>query len=205
MVSSTFVSDREGNGLTNIWRVPENGKDAQAQKVTSFTTGDVRFPSISADGKTIVFEHDFGVSKLDVASKRVTPIKVDISAETQENLQEVRTFTSQVDEYHLAPSGRRIVFSIHGEIFTAPVDQGDLRQITDRPSRDKSPVFSPDGKNIAFISDRNGREEIYLSAPDGSGEPVRLTRSRRVETGHDLVAGFEVSGVHDHRGKSLRV
>jgi tricorn protease len=170
-----FVSDREGNGLTNIWRVPENGKDAQAQKVTSFTSGDVRFPSISADGKTIVFEHDFGVSKLDVGSKRVTPIKVDISAETQENLQEVRTFTSQVDEYHLAPSGRRIVFSIHGEIFTAPVDQGDLRQITDRPSRDKSPVFSPDGKNIAFISDRNGREEIYLSAPDGSGEPVRLT------------------------------
>src|SRR5258706_380177 len=74
-----FVSDREGNGLTNIWRIPENGKDVQAQKVTSFTSGDVRFPSISADGKTIVFEHDFGVSKLDVASKPVTPINVDIS------------------------------------------------------------------------------------------------------------------------------
>jgi tricorn protease len=170
-----FVSDRDGNGLTNIWRVPENGKDSQAQKVTTFTTGDVRFPSISADGKTIVFEHDFGVSKLDVATKRVTPIKVDISAETQENLQEVRAFTSQVDEYNLAPSGRRIVFSIHGEVFTAPVDQGDLRQITDNPARDKAPLFSPDGKHIAFISDRNGREEIYLIAPDGSGEPTRLT------------------------------
>jgi tricorn protease len=170
-----FVSDRDGNGLTNIWRVPENGKDAQAQKVTAFTTGDVRFPSISADGKTIVFEHDFGISKLDVATKRVTPLKFDIAAEAQDNMSEVREFTSQVDEYHLAPNGRRIVFSIHGEIFSAPVDQGDLFQVTDNPARDKSPVYSPDGKHVAFISDRNGREEIYLVAPDGSGEPQRIT------------------------------
>lgn len=51
-----FVSDRDGNGLTNIWRVPEKG--GKAEKVTQFTTGDVRWPFISADGKVIVFEHD---------------------------------------------------------------------------------------------------------------------------------------------------
>src|SRR5258708_19775856 len=73
-----FVSDREGNGLTNIWRVPENGKDSQAQKVTAFTTGDVRFPSISADGKTIVFEHHFGVSQLDVPPNPATPLTAPI-------------------------------------------------------------------------------------------------------------------------------
>jgi tricorn protease len=168
-----FVSDREGNGLTNIWRVPEAG--GKADRVTSFKTGDVRFPAISADGKVIVFEHDFGVWKLDVASRRVTSIKLDIAAETQENLAEVRDFNSQADDYDLAPSSRRIAFSIHGEIFTAPTEEGDLRQITDSPARDKDPRYSPDGKSIAFISDRSGREEIYITASDGSGEPQKFT------------------------------
>jgi tricorn protease len=168
-----FVSDREGNGLTNIWRVPEAG--GKAERVTSFKTGDVRFSSISGDGKTIVFEHDFGVWKLDVASKKITPIKLDIAAETQDNLAEIRDFSSQADDYDLAPSGRRIVFSIHGEIFTAPTEEGDLRQITDNPARDKEPLYSPDGKWIAFISDRSGREEIYIIASDGAGEPQKIT------------------------------
>ena len=168
-----FVSDREGGGLTNIWRVPEGG--GKAERVTSFKSGDVRWPSISADGKTIVFEHDFGIAKLDVGSKRVTPLKLNIAAETQESLSEVRDFNSQADDYDLAPNSRRIVVSIHGEIFTAPVEEGDLRQLTDSPWRNQNVSYSPDGKWIAFVSDQSGREEIYTIAVDGAGEPQKLT------------------------------
>ena len=168
-----FVSDREGSGLTNIWRAPESG--GKAERVTSFKSGDVRWPAMSADGRAIVFEHDFGIWKLDVGSKKVTPFKLSIAAETQENMAEIRDFNSQVDDYDLAPSGRRIAFSIHGEIFTAPVEEGDLRQITDSPARDKDPSYSPDGKWLAFISDRSGREELYLVASDGAGEPAKIT------------------------------
>lgn len=168
-----FVSDREGNGLTNIWRVAEAG--GKAERVTSFKAGDVRFPAISADGKVIVFEHDFGVWKLDIATRKTAPIKLDIAAETQENLAEIRDFNSQADSYDVAPSGRRIVFSIHGEIFTAPTEEGDLHQITDSPARDKEPLYSPDGKSIAFISDLSGREELYIAAANGLGEPQKIT------------------------------
>ncbi|MEW6125874.1 MAG: S41 family peptidase [Acidobacteriota bacterium] len=168
-----FVSDREGTGLTNIYRINETG--GKAEQVTTFKTGDVRFPGMSADGKTIVFEHDFGIWKLEVASKKVTPIKIDIAAETQENLAEYRDFNSQVDDYDLAPSSRRIAFSIHGEIFTAPTDEGDLKQITDSPWRDKDPQYSPDGKWIAFISDQSGREELYVAASDGSDDPQKIS------------------------------
>jgi tricorn protease len=168
-----FVSDREGNGLTNIWRVSEKG--GKAERVTSFAAGDVRWPAMSDDGKVIVFEHDFGVWKLDLASRKAAPIKLEIAAETQENLVEVRDFNSQLDDYDLAPSGRRIVLSVHGELFTAPTDEGDLRQITESPWRDKEPKYSPDGKWIAFISDRSGREDIYVIASDGAGEPQKIT------------------------------
>src|SRR5207237_356845 len=61
-----FVSDRDEKSQSNIWKVPEGGGDAK--RVTDFTDGDVRFPSISADGKTIVFERDFRLWKLDLLS-----------------------------------------------------------------------------------------------------------------------------------------
>jgi tricorn protease len=168
-----FVSDRDGNGLTNIWRVADSG--GKAERVTSFKTGDVRWPAISGDGRTIVFEHDFGIWKLDPASRKTTPIKLNISAETQENMTEMQSFSSQADDYDLAPSARRIVFSIHGEVFSSPVEEGDIKQITESSARDRFVSYSPDGKTIAFISDQSGREEIYVVAVDGLGQPQQLT------------------------------
>ena len=168
-----FVSDRDGNGLTNIWRVSENG--GKADKVTSFKTGDVRWPSISSDGRVIVFEHDFGIWKLDVNSKRATPITLNIDAETEDNLAEVRSFNSEADDYDLAPSSRRIAFSIHGEIFTAPVEEGDLKQLTEGPARDRAVAYSPDGKWVSYISDQSGREELYVVPVDGSAPAQQVT------------------------------
>ncbi|HET8546388.1 MAG TPA: hypothetical protein VFL57_00210 [Bryobacteraceae bacterium] len=167
-----FVSDREGD-ISNIWRVSEKG--GKAERVTSFRTGDVRWPSISADGKVIAFEHDFGIWKLDIASRRTAPIRLNIAAETQDSMSEARTFASRADDFDLAPNARRIAFAIHGEIFTAPVEEGDVRQITENPARDQNVSYSPDGKQIAFISDRSGREELYVASADSGAEPRKLT------------------------------
>ena len=178
-----FVSDRDGNGLTNIWRISDKG--GKADRVTSFKSGDVRFPSISADGRAIVFEHDFGIWKLDIESSKVTPIHLNIDAETEENANETRAFNSEADDYDLSPNSRRIALSIHGELFTVPVEEGDIRQITDNPSRDRSVNYSPDGKWLAFISDRSGREELYVVAVDGTGEAQKLTDIDALKFGYN--------------------
>jgi tricorn protease len=177
-----FVSDRDGNGLTNIWRI--SGEGGKADRITSFKTGDVRWPAVSGDGRTIVFEHDFGIWKLDVASRKVSQIPLNIAAETQENLNEIQSFNSQSDDFDLAPSSRRVAFSIHGEIFTAPVEEGDLKQLTDGPARDRSVSYAPDGKSIAFVSDRSGREEIYVVPTDGAGETKQLTNIDTLKLGY---------------------
>jgi tricorn protease len=168
-----FVSDREGKGLTNIWRVGENG--GEPEQITRFKTGDVRFPGISEDGKTIVFEHDFGIWKLDLATREAKAIPLEITAETQQTLTEYRDFNGTVDDYDAAPDGRRVVFSVHGELFTAPTDEGELRQLTDGAARDFDVIYSPDGRSIAFISDSSGREEIHVIAADGSGQIRKVT------------------------------
>ena len=172
-----FVSDREGKGQTNIWRVGETGGDAE--QITRFTSGDVRFPAISGDGKTIVFEHDFGIWKLDVASRAVKHVPLEIAAETQETLTEFKDYNSTVDDFDAAPDGKRIVFSVHGDLFTAPTDEGDLRQLSEGASRDLDVTYSPDGKSIAFISDQSGREEIHVVAADGAGPAKKSHRRRR--------------------------
>ena len=108
-----------------------------------------------ADGRVIVFEHDFGIWKLDVNSKRATPITLNIDAETQENLTEMQSFNSQADDYDLAPSSRRIAFSIHGEIFTAPVEEGDLKQLPTARSRSHRRLFA--GRQVASLTFRSKR------------------------------------------------
>lgn len=178
-----FVSDRDGNGLTNIWRVSESG--GKADRVTTFKAGDVRWPAISSDGRVIVFEHDFGIWKLDVNSKRATPITLNIDAETQENLTEFQSFSSEADDYDLAPSSRRIAFSIHGEIFTAPVEEGDLKQVTDGPARERGVDYSPDGKWLAYISDKSGREELYVVPVDGSTPAQQITDIDALKFGYN--------------------
>ena len=168
-----FVSDRDGSGLTNIWRVSDGG--GKADKVTAFKAGDVRWPAISADGRVIVFEHDFGIWKLDVNTKKATPITLNIDAETQDNMSDVQSFSSQADDYDLAPNSRRIAVSVHGEIFTAPVEEGDLKQLTDSAARERSVSYSPDGKWISYVSDQSGREEIFVVPVDGSGPAQQIT------------------------------
>ena len=123
----------------------------------------MRWPSISADGKVIIFEHDFGIWKMDVASRKASPIALDIAAETQDNTSEVRTFNSEADDYSLDPSGRRIALSVYGEVFTAPTDQGDLVQLTDGAARDQSAgVFARRQAGSPTFRTRSGREEIYV-------------------------------------------
>jgi tricorn protease len=178
-----FVSDRDGNGLTNIWRVSDSG--GKADRVTTFKSGDVRWPAISSDGRVIVFEHDFGIWKLDVNSKRTTPITLNIDAETQENMSETLSFNSQADDYDLAPSSRRIAFSIHGEIFSAPVEEGDLKQLTDGAARDRFAQYSPDGKWLAYVSDQSGREEIWIVPIDGSAPAQKLTDIDALKQGYN--------------------
>jgi len=169
-----FVSDRDEDAHANLWRVPEAGGKAEA--VTRFKQGDVRFPALSSDGKTIVFERDFGIAKLDLETREVKPLTFQIATETQENLTEFRTINSTVGDYDLAPDGDRIIFAIRGEVFTAPTGEGgELRQITEGAARDQNVTYSPDGKLLAYVSDQSGREEIFVLPADGAGEPSKVT------------------------------
>src|SRR5437870_10848262 len=109
---------------------------------------------MSSDGKTIVYEEDFGIWKLDVATGRTTEIRLDITADDKENETEFETVTNEVDAFDISPSGRRAVISARGQILTIATDRGDITRVSPdkMASRSQLPKWSADGKYIAYIS-----------------------------------------------------
>ncbi|MCM1109544.1 MAG: S41 family peptidase [Clostridium sp.] len=74
----------------------------------------------------------------------------------------------------IAPDGKNIAFCYQGDIYLVPSQGGEARQLTANTSYDYAPVWSPDGKQIAFASDREGSMDVYLTSVEG-GTPRRLT------------------------------
>jgi tricorn protease len=155
--------------VSNIYKIAATGAGQPAQ-VTRHTSGSLYWPSMSADGKVIVYEESFGLWKLDVATGRSTEIRIDITAEPKVNETVIEEVENEVDSFDLSPSGRRAVISARGQILTIATERGDITRVAPdkMASRNRSPTWSPDGRHLAFVSDREGSDEIWVSDPDGA-------------------------------------
>ncbi len=183
-----FVSDREVmaksgtpevmKSVNNIWKIAESG--GRPTQVTFHKGGNLYYPSLSADRRAIVYEENFGIWKLDLATGQTREVKIDITADDAENQHDTITVNSEADSFHVSPSGKRAVISIRGELFNIPTDKGDVRRLTNTSgARETTPQWSPDGKLIAYASDQSGREEVYLS--DERGGNVRQISKGDIE------------------------
>ena len=81
----------------------------------------------------------------------------------------------------ISPDGKTIAFSYKGEIFTVPTEGGRAFQLTSNKAYDSNPIWTPDGKKIVFLSDREGSDDLYITSANG-GVPVRLTTHSGNET-----------------------
>lgn len=75
----------------------------------------------------------------------------------------------------VSPDGETILFDLLGDIYSIPVEGGDAARLTHGPSWDIQPRFSPDGKHIAFTSDRGGADNIWVMDADGQN-PTQISK-----------------------------
>ncbi len=92
-------------------------------------------------------------------------------------------------DVQISPDGKTIAFTYKGDIFTVPAAGGEAKRLTTAESYESVPVWSPDGKSIAFASDRNGGQDIYIM--EAKGGPARQLTFHSVS---EIPQGFTPDG-----------
>ena len=167
-----FASDRDGH--LNLYAY-DVANDSLSQ-VTHSSTWDVRWPS--SDEKTrIVYELAGELQILDTASGEDRKISITVPDDGVARRPSHYSAEKNIEDYSLSPKGERALFVARGDVFTAPIEKGPTRNLTDSSSaHDKWARWSPDGARIAFISDISGEDELYVIDQSG-GKPEALTTS----------------------------
>lgn len=167
-----FCSDRDRT--MNLFCYSMDTK--KIRKVTNFTEYDIKFPS--AGDNRIVFENGGYIYVFDIKTQQINKVNIQIADDFVSGRNQLKDATKFLGAVSPSPDGNRIVVTGRGDIFTVPVKEGIVRNLTNSSgAHDREGVWSPDGKYIAYLSDKNGEFEIYIAPQDGSSEPIKLTEN----------------------------
>lgn len=145
----------------------------QTKKITTFDNYDVKFPSLGT--KHIAFENGGYIYLMDLATEQVSKLDIYITNDFSSIRPSLESVSKNIASADVSPNAKRAVFSARGEIYTVPASKGNIENLTKEPGvHNRNAVWSPDGKWIAYISDKSGTDEIYLMKPDGS-DKMQLT------------------------------
>ncbi|HEY8460951.1 MAG TPA: S41 family peptidase [Blastocatellia bacterium] len=170
-----FNSDRDGHFNLYAYDVAKGS----TTQLTTNKVWDVRWPSSDNQGR-IVYELNGELQILDVKSKKITPLSIIVPDDGLNRRPGRVSASNLIFSFSLSPKGERALFAARGDVFTAPIEKGAPRNLTNSSNaHDKWPRWSPDGSRIAFISDRSGEEEVWVVAQDGSKPPQQLTSGGR--------------------------
>ena len=158
--SLLFLSERDG-GSANVYSVALDNTSATPSQLTSFTDHPVRFLSLGANS-TAAFGYDgeiYTIKNVDlkpvVSKVAVEIVDADYQAPAFSN------FSSGAKDAIASPDGKLVAFIRRGDLFVTSVEYKTTKQITDTPQAESSPSWADGGRTLYFVSDRDGRKDIY--------------------------------------------
>lgn len=166
-----YLSERDY--ANNIWSF--NPTNNESKQLTFHSDFDVK--SLDAGGGVIVYEQGGYLNILNLANNTTKRITVNVRGDfhwARERWEEVRP-TALINA-GLSPTGQRALFEYRGEIFTVPKEKGDWRNIShNSAAADRYPVWSPDGKKIAWFSDLSGEYQLMIGDQEGLEKPKAIS------------------------------
>jgi tricorn protease len=152
-----FMSDK--SGAENIWQA--DFATGSSKPVTSFKSGRCLWPTISYDGKTIVFERNFSIWKLDTHSDKAEEVHIALrGVPSSPGVQ--HTQLTQWSGLALSPDAKKIAVVAHGDIFAAGSREGgEPQRLTTTEAAESDPQWSPDSTKLVYRSERDGGSSLY--------------------------------------------
>ena len=167
-----FLSDRNAEKRSNIYAYDVNTK--QIRQVTDFKDYDTHFPSIGPDD--IVFENGGNLYLLDLATEKYHEVKIDVVTDQSTLIPQSEPISKLIQNFELSPDGKRGIFEARGEVFSVPAENGPVIDLTNTSGyAERYPAWSPNGKYIAYWSDRSGEYELTVKDRENYGTEKKLT------------------------------
>jgi tricorn protease len=131
------------------------------KQLTHFINGRCLWPTLSYDGKTILFERGFSIWKLDVASGKSEEVHIALrGAPSSPGVQHMQL--TQWSGLDLSPDGKKIAVAAHGDIFAAGAREGgEPQRLTTTDAAESNPQWSPDSTKLVYRSERDGGSSLY--------------------------------------------
>jgi tricorn protease len=165
-----FVSDRS-NGICNFFTQKLGTKDVK--QITRYDDVDVMYAN--TDGQSIVYVQDGRLHVFDVKAGQDRKIAVQIPSDRWALRSRVINPRNYIHTANLSDDGRTVVLEARGDVFRVPLGHQPSENLSNTPgTREAYPALSPDGKTIAFFSDKSGDYQLYTQSVDG-GEWTALT------------------------------
>lgn len=171
-----FTSDR--TGTLNLYALDLATRETK--QVTNFTDFDVLWPSMDRSTGRIVFEQAGWLHLLDTASGQVTKLTIELADDRPWTRPVWKDGRGAFSDFDSSPSAKRAVVEVRGELFSLPAKEGEAHNLTETPARrEREPIWSPDGRSIAYLAEVGDDYEIFVrtfdGGPFGSGAEAQLT------------------------------
>ena len=158
-----YLSERDY--ASNIWKY--NTKRKTEEQITFHKDFDIK--SQNAFGKDIVYEQGGYLHILNTETKKSKQLLIEVKGDIDWVRPRWETVNgNRLRNAAISPNGKRAVFEYRGDIFTAPKENGDWRNITQSSgAADRNPIWSPDGQQIAWFSDQSGEYQLMVADQKG--------------------------------------
>ena len=171
-----YLSDRGEDGRMNVWSCRPDGSNAQQH--THHVEYDASWSDLDPDSGRIVYVHAGDLRVLDVNTGEDRLVEIEIPSDRLQLRSRFEDPAETLDWYALDDDGSHVALSSRGEMWVSPDKQpGRIVRLTQSSgTRERSPVFSPDGQQVCAITDQTGEQELALWDAKGKGEPRVLTK-----------------------------
>ena len=161
-----FLSERNGKSF-NVYSFPIDNPQA-VTAVTSFKTHPVRFLSQGANG-TLAFTYN-GEIYTKKGNNKPSKVAINIVSDDDSKLKKLNV-TSDASAATVSPDGKQVALIYRGELFVTSTDYTTTKQITNTPEAERQPTWAADNRTIAYMSERNGKWNIYTATIEREEDP----------------------------------